>query len=239
MKFSLVIPCYNEEKNIPLLLRKYRKFLSDKKNELILVNNGSTDRTKKVINKISQNKKNIIGVSIKKNIGFGNGLLKGFRATRGKFLLYSHADLEVDPKDILKLIKLSKLENKNNEKIFIKGYRTNKLENNWSFTDIIFSYGLTLFSTILFRKLIYDIHAMPVLFNKNLLKSINYYPQDFSIDLVIYLTAINKKYKIKRFHTNFNKKKRKFGHGSSNTIIKKIRGSIEQIIGSIKILLFN
>ena len=40
---------------------------------------------------------------------------------------------------------------------------------------------------------------MPVLFNKNLLKSINYYPQDFSIDLVIYLTAINKKYKIKRF----------------------------------------
>ena len=70
MKFSLVIPCYNEEKNIPLLLRKYRKFLSDKKNELILVNNGSTDRTKKVINKISQNKKNIIGVSIKKNIGF-------------------------------------------------------------------------------------------------------------------------------------------------------------------------
>ena len=56
MKFSLVIPCYNEEK-IPLLLRKYRKFLSDKKNELILVNNGSTDRTKKVINKISQNKK--------------------------------------------------------------------------------------------------------------------------------------------------------------------------------------
>ena len=124
-------------------------------------------------------------------------------------------------------------------KIFIKGYRTNKLENNWSFTDIIFSYGLTLFSTILFRKLIYDIHAMPVLFNKNLLKSINYYPQDFSIDLVIYLTAINKKYKIKRFHTNFNKKKRKFGHGSSNTIIKKIRGSIEQIIGSIMILLFN
>ena len=106
-------------------------------------------------------------------------MLKGFRATRGKFLLYSHADLEVDPKDILKLIKLSKLENKNNEKIFIKGYRTNKLENNWSFTDIIFSYGLTLFSTILFRKLIYDIHAMPVLFNKNLLKSINYYPQDF------------------------------------------------------------
>ena len=65
-------------------------------------------------------------------------------------MLYSHADLEVDPKDILKLIKLSKLENKNNEKIFIKGYRTNKLENNWSFTDIIFSYGLTLFQLFYF-----------------------------------------------------------------------------------------
>ena len=57
MKFSLVIPCYNEEKNIPLLIRKYRKFLSDKKNELILVNNGSRDQTKKVIKKFLKNKK--------------------------------------------------------------------------------------------------------------------------------------------------------------------------------------
>ncbi len=239
MKFSLVIPCYNEEKNIPLLIRKYRKFLSDKKNELILVNNGSIDQTKKVIRKISENKKNIIGVSIKNNNGFGHGLLKGFEATRGKYLLYSHADLEVDPKDILKLIKLSDLENKSNEKIFIKGHRTNKLKNNWSFLDIIFSYGLTIFSTILFRKLIYDIHAMPVLFNKTLLKCVKYYPKDFSIDLVFYLTAINKNYKIKRFSTSFNKNRRKFGQGSSNTIAKKIKGSIEQIISSIKILLFN
>ncbi len=239
MRFSLVIPCYNEEKNIPLLIRKYRKFLFSKKNELILVDNGSADATGKVIKKNSRNKKNIIGVSIKKNIGFGNGLLKGFRAAKGKFLIYSHADLEVDPKDIFKSIKISIIESRRNEKIFIKGHRINKLKNNWSFIDIIFSNGLTVFSTIMFRQFIYDIHAMPVLFNKSLLKFINYYPDDFSIDLAIYLTALKKKYKIKRFNTNFNKKKRKFGQASSDTLKKKIQGSFEQIIGSIKILLFN
>ena len=94
-------------------------------------------------------------------------------------MLYSHVDLEVDPKDILKLIKLSDLENKRNEKIFIKGHRTNKLKNNWSFYRHYFFLWINLFSTILFRKLIYDIHAMPVLFNKTLLKCVNYYPKIF------------------------------------------------------------
>ena len=35
MSFSLVIPCYNEAENIPILVNKYRKFLRNKKNELV------------------------------------------------------------------------------------------------------------------------------------------------------------------------------------------------------------
>jgi len=51
MNFSLVIPCFNEAKNIPILINKYKKFLKDSNNELILVNNGSIDNTEKVLNK--------------------------------------------------------------------------------------------------------------------------------------------------------------------------------------------
>ena len=54
MNFSLVIPCFNEEKNIPILVDKYKKFLKDKNNELILVNNGSKDHTEKVFKKLSK-----------------------------------------------------------------------------------------------------------------------------------------------------------------------------------------
>ena len=43
MNVSVVIPCYNEEKNIPLILDKFRKVIQDEELEVILVDNGSTD----------------------------------------------------------------------------------------------------------------------------------------------------------------------------------------------------
>ena len=96
--FSLVIPCYNESKNISFLLKKYSFFLKKVSNEIILVNNGSIDDTYKVFKKIKN--KNINFVSLKKNTGFGNGLIRGINNAKGKYIIYSHADLELDPNDV-------------------------------------------------------------------------------------------------------------------------------------------
>ena len=237
MNFSLIIPCYNEARNIPILVKKYSKFLKSKDNELILVNNGSNDNTDEVFKKLKK-QKNIKTCKIKKNIGFGYGLKKGFNKAKENYIIYSHADLEVNPNDILRSIKiLSRKKNFINKKIFIKGNRINKIKNNWSISDIFFSFGLTIFSTILFRKYLFDIHGQPVLFSKKMLKEMSYYPNDFSIDLAIYLHARNKGYKIIRFPVNFNKKKRIYGEGSSNNFVKKIKGSIEQLFSSFFILI--
>ena len=234
MNFSLVIPCFNEAKNIPILINKYKKFLKDTNNELILVNNGSIDSTEKVFNKLSKYK-NIRTCKVKNNIGFGYGLKKGLLITKGKIVIYSHADLEVDPNDIIKFIKFF---NKNNfnKKIFIKGSRIEKIKNHWSYLDIFFSYALTVLTSTLFRKNLYDIHGMPVLFSKRLLKGLNYFPNDFSIDLALYVYAKRNNYKIIRFPVNFNKKKRKYGEGSSDNIKKKIKVSLEQLYQSLIIL---
>ena len=56
MNFSLIIPCYNEARNIPILIKKYSKFLKTKNNELILVDNGSKDETNKVFKKLNKYK---------------------------------------------------------------------------------------------------------------------------------------------------------------------------------------
>jgi glycosyltransferase involved in cell wall biosynthesis len=234
MNFSLIIPCFNESKNIPILIKKYQNFLKDKKNELILVNNGSKDDTDKIIKKYLRYR-NIRTFNVKKNIGFGYGLKKGIMFAGGKVIIYSHADLEVNPKDVMKSISIY---NKNNfkKKIFIKGNRINKLKNHWSLLDIFFSYSLTLISSILFQKKIFDIHAMPVLFSNDLKKKIGYYPNDFSIDLSIYLAAKKNDYKIIRFPVNFNKKKRRFGEGSSDSLKKKFIGSCEQLYQLIVII---
>lgn len=234
MNFSLVIPCFNESKNIPILIKNYKKFLKNKKNELILVNNGSKDDTDKILKKYLIYK-NIKTLKIKKNIGFGYGLKKGLMFASGKAIIYSHADLEVNPKDVMRSINIY---NKNNskKKIFIKGNRIDKIKNYWSLLDIFFSYSLTLISSILLQKKIFDIHAMPVLFSNDLKKKVDYYPNDFSIDLSIYLAAKKNDYKIIRFPVNFNKKKRRFGEGSSDSLKKKIKGSFEQLYQLIIIL---
>jgi glycosyltransferase involved in cell wall biosynthesis len=234
MKYSLVIPCYNEEKNLPFLIRGYKKFLENKKNELILVNNGSTDDTEKFLKKLNK-AGNIITVKIKKNIGFGHGLKKGILASNGKIIIYSHADPETNPNDIIKAIKLFEKYNLK-KKIFIKGHRINKIKNNWSYLSIFFSFSLTILSSILFRKKLTDIHGMPVLFPKELFKNLNYFPNDFSIDLAVYLNA-KKNYTIIKFPVNFDKKKRKYGNGNNNNILKMIKNSFIQSYQIFRILI--
>ena len=237
MNFSLVIPCYNEAGNIPILVKKYRKLLQNKDNELILINNGSNDNTEKVLSKLKKFK-NIKSYKIKKNIGFGYGLRKGLSKAKNNHIIYSHADPEVNPNDIFKAIKiLLKKENNFKKKIFIKGNRVNKLKNNWSFGDIFFSIGLTIFSILLFRKYLFDINRKKVLFSKKLLSEVSFYPNDFSIDLAIYLTAKKKGYKIIRFPVNFNKKARIYGTGSSSSLLKQLKGTFEQVYNSFFILI--
>tara|TARA_B100001063_G_C16605016_1_gene472757 strand:- start:59 stop:775 length:717 start_codon:yes stop_codon:yes gene_type:complete len=236
MNFSLVIPCYNEAENIPILIKKYRKLLKFKNSELILVNNGSIDNTEKVFKKLKKFK-NIKTYRIKKNIGFGYGLRKGLSKAKNNHIIYSHADPEVDPNDIFKAIKiLSKKENCYKKKIFIKGNRVNKLKNNWTLGDIFFSVGLTIFSTLIFRKYLFDIHGQPVLFSKKLLSDVSFYPNDFSIDLAMYLAAKKNRYEIIRFPVNFNKKARIYGTGSSSTFLKQLKGTFEQVYNSFLIL---
>ena len=67
MNFSLIIPCYNEARYIPILIKKYSKFIKIKNNELILVNNGSNDETDKIFKKLKKNKK-IKTYKVKKNM---------------------------------------------------------------------------------------------------------------------------------------------------------------------------
>ena len=52
MNLSVIVPCYNEEKNIPLILQKFDNCIDSNDIELILVNNGSTDNTENLLKKI-------------------------------------------------------------------------------------------------------------------------------------------------------------------------------------------
>ena len=76
MKVTIIIPCYNEELNIPFLIKKSGKVYNKNNNiKFILVNNGSTDGSKNVLN---VNKKSFIKIiNLRNNNGYGNGIIAG------------------------------------------------------------------------------------------------------------------------------------------------------------------
>ena len=55
MKLSIVIPCYNEEKNLSLILEKFQEVITDENMEVILVNNGSSDNTAQKLEELLPN----------------------------------------------------------------------------------------------------------------------------------------------------------------------------------------
>lgn len=228
---SLVISCFNEEGNIDKLVDRCKKILEIKNSELILVNNGSNDSTKNIIQKHADKNQKIKLVNIQKNIGFGNGIWEGLKIAKYNILAYTHADLQTDPEDVIRGLKV--LENDNQ---FIKGLRINKLKNEWSYFDIFISFSMTIFTSILLRTYLKDIHAQPVLFSKKLLEQFKFFPKDFMIDVWIFYIAKLNKYEVMRFPVIFNKNARFYGEGNNDNLLKTIKGSILHIIGTIKLL---
>lgn len=99
-KISIVIPCYNEIKTINELVDKVQKAkVFDLKKEIIIVDDGSKDGTRKVLSVIEKKYKNVSVFLHKKNKGKGGALKTGFTKSTGDIVIIQDADLEYDPNE--------------------------------------------------------------------------------------------------------------------------------------------
>jgi len=103
-KLSIVIPVYNEEKTIKKLLERVLAVdLGKIKKEIIVVNDGSTDRTLEEIKKVGNSTFKLI--SYKKNKGKSCALRVGFKQVTGEVVVVQDGDMEYDPNDFNKMLK--------------------------------------------------------------------------------------------------------------------------------------
>jgi dolichol-phosphate mannosyltransferase len=103
MALSIIIPVYNEESTIELVLRKLLSMSFPFGVEIIVVDDGSTDRTKELIAAV--NRDNVLKVhSSLINLGKGAAVRFGLEYVSGDYVIIQDADLELDPGDIIKLL---------------------------------------------------------------------------------------------------------------------------------------
>ena len=106
-ELSVFFPTYNEEKNITSVTRKTKKVLQKvaKKWEIVIINDGSQDKTKEVAEKLSNKDKRIKVINHEVNQGYGGALKTGYENARYKWVAFIDSDDQFDFTEITKFIK--------------------------------------------------------------------------------------------------------------------------------------
>jgi len=109
-RLSVFFPTYNEGKNIEKVVINTKKVLEKvaKTLEIIIVNDGSNDNTKKVAERLSKSDKRIRVSNHKVNRGYGGALKTGFKSAKYPWVAFTDADGQFDFSEISKLIKHTK-----------------------------------------------------------------------------------------------------------------------------------
>ncbi len=213
MKFSLIIPCYNEAKNIPLLLERCKDVTLYPGVEVILVDNGSTDNTPQVLEELLPLNSNCRSIRVEENQGYGFGILSGLKIAKGDIIGWNHADMQTDPQDFLYGIELF---SKHGNDVFVKGVRYGR-----PLMDVLFTIGMSIFETILLRKKMWDINAQPTMFPRSFFDSWEEPPHDFALDLYAYYQAAFHNLKVCRFPVRFGERAHGVSHWNVNWAAKR------------------
>lgn len=156
MLLSIIIPVFNEEKNIPVLYQRLSTLVETHGYacEIIIVNDGSTDRTPELLNAIAEQDRQVKVIHFGRNFGQTSAMMAGIEFSKGDVLIPMDGDLQNDPNDIPKL-----LETLAQGYDVCSGWRKNRMDNfmtrtfpsrvanrliSWMFGVRLHDYGCTL-----------------------------------------------------------------------------------------------
>jgi glycosyltransferase involved in cell wall biosynthesis len=154
MKIDIIIPCYNEDKNVKKLVASWNEVINDNSNFYVyFVENGSSDNTKK----------NLVYEIEKLN------------SDQLQIVCWTHADLQIPSEDVEKII--IDFINASDETIIYKGKREKR-----KILDQFFTIMMSFIGFLFTGLYINDINAQPKIASRYLLSNLEKYPDDFLFD---------------------------------------------------------
>jgi glycosyltransferase involved in cell wall biosynthesis len=215
MKLSIIIPVFNEEKTIFKVLERVESVKIDSiAKEIIVVDDGSRDKTAEEIKKFLKNNKKIKHFKHIKNLGKGAAVKTGIKNSTGDYIIIQDADLEYDPRYIEKLTK----EIGKDGKRIVYGTRLKRLPNfkkeERTLQFLTHYFGnrfLSLITSMLYGQWITDMETGYKLIPKNLATKIKLNAKGFEFEPEITSKLLKSGYKIKEVPISVNP--RGYGEG--------------------------
>lgn len=173
---SLVLLFYNEEENVVWVVEDLRKALDQAGFDfnLILVDNGSQDRTPDLIEELVDEDPRLKRVTVTENLGFGWGVITGLAAAQSSWVGYMGGDGQVDPEDVIKLLNL-----RQSGYDLIKVRRTLRQD---GFLRAWISNVYVMMVCLVFGIPFYDVNATPRIFRKKWLDKFQLSSLDWFLD---------------------------------------------------------
>jgi len=211
IKISIIIPCYNEEKYISTVLKSINKQRKLYNLEIIVVDDGSKDKTQEILKK----NKRIIDkiVTKKKNEGKGSAIIEGLNYSTGKYTLIQDADLEYSPSDYTKIF--YPLFKYNADAVYGSRFISNEARRIIYFKNELANKFLTYISNIASGLNLSDVEVGYKVFKTSIIKSLNLKEKSFGFEIEATMKLAKKNYKIFEVGISYN--------GRTYTEGKKIR----------------
>lgn len=193
-KISILIPVYNEEQHLEEVLKKVESIdLGSIEKQIIMVDDGSTDKTREILKKLEENNKYKI-LYHGQNMGKGAALRTGLAYANGDIVLIQDADLEYDPSEYVKL--LEPFYNDSADVVYGSRLANKESEKNFLLTSFIANKTLTFLTNILYGSSITDMETCYKLFRYDVIKSFTIKSNKFDFEPEISAKIMKQKYKL-------------------------------------------
>ena len=198
MNLSVIIPVYNEAKNINEILKRVQA--QNLANEIVVVDDGSTDGTRAMLAEV-HGKNNVHVILHERNQGKGAAVVTGFKAAQGDILLIQDADLEYDPRDYPQILK--PIEEGIADVVygsrFLGGARRVAM-----FWHMLANKMLTAMTNILYDTILTDMETGYKAFRRNVIEGMTIHARRFDFEPEFTAKILKRRYRIFEVPITFN-----------------------------------
>ena len=206
-KLSIVVPVYNEEKTIYEILNKICSKEYGVPYEVLVIDDGSTDKTIKQIEKVAAKYSKIRIIRCKKNRGKGHAIKVGIASASGDYIIFQDADVEYNPTEIKKFIEKIK----RNNLIALYGSRFKGACHGMKTSNLLANKLLTFLTNILFSSSLTDMETCYKMIKTKELRSLKLKSNRFEIEAEITAKLLKKGIKIEEIAISYTARTKEEG----------------------------